>query len=242
VNPQRLLYWAPRLFLGVGVLIFVVGAVIGVFAYRFIAGSEEADGTVIDLKESYDSQDDTTVYYPIVRFTTAEGRTVEFESNVSSSHDVGDRVEVLYDPDDPTDARLSGFFNLWFGSLAFGAVGIGFVAIGAYIVRRTRTPSKEDVEWLRRHGRRVQGRRPRAVEGDVVVTEVSPYRIEVDVHEPMRGGPRVLASEYVWLDPTPFLKDRDTVDVYIHPEEPERYFVDISFLPKSEPESVRLAP
>ena len=52
----------------------------------------------------------------------------------------------------------------------------------------------------------------------------------------MRGGPRVLASEYVSFDPTAYLKDRETVDVYIHPDEPERYFVDTSFLPKSDPD------
>jgi hypothetical protein len=234
VNPQRLLYWVPRLFAGIGVLLLAVAAVTAFLTFRFVAGSERADGTVVDLRESYDSEDDTTSYYPVVRFETTEGRPVRFESDVSTSDDVGDTVDVLYDPDDPNDAKLAGFFNLWFLSLIFGALGAVFTGVGGYLAYRTRTPSREDIEWLRRHGRRVQGRSPRVVEGGVVVNDQTPYRIEIDVHEPMRGPPRVLRSESVWFDPVAYLKDRETVDVYIDPEELERYYVDVSFLPDPE--------
>ena len=241
MNPQRLLYWLPRLFAGIGVLLLAVAAVTAFFTFRFVAGSERADGTVVDLRESYDSEDDTTSYYPVVRFETADGsRRIRFESDVSTSGDVGDTVEVLYDPDDPQDAKLGGFFNLWGLSLIFGALGAVFTGIGGFIAYRTRTPSREDVQWLRRHGRRVQGRSPRVVEGDIVVNEESPFRIVIDVHEPMRGPPRALKSEYLWFDPTPYLEDCETVDVYIDPEDLERYYVDISFLPV--PERLYLPP
>jgi hypothetical protein len=234
VNPQRLLYWAPRLFAGIGVVLLVIAAVMGFFTYRFIEGAERADGTVVDLVESYDSEDNTTVYYPVVRFVTPAGRPVRFKSHSSTSDDVGDTVEVLYDPDDPTDARVSGIFNVWGFSLITAPLGAVFVAVGWYLIHRTRAPSREDVQWLRRHGRRVDGRAPRAVEGDVVVNDQTPYRIEVDVHEPMRGPTRVLESELLWFDPTPHLKDRETVDVYIDPEDLERYYIDVSFLPLQE--------
>jgi Protein of unknown function (DUF3592) len=231
VKPQRLLYWIPRLFAGIGVVLLAVTAVTAFFTLRFVTGSERADGTVVDLHESYDSEEDRTSYYPIVRFETADGRQIRFESDVSTSDDVGDTVEVLYDPDDPEDAKLAGFFNLWGLPLIAGALGAAFAGIGGYLVHRTRAPSREDIQWLRRHGRRVEGRLPRVVEGDVVVNEQTPYRIEIDVHEPMRGPPRVLRSEYLWFDPAEHLKDRETVDVYIDPEDLERYYVDVSFLP-----------
>jgi hypothetical protein len=93
-----------------------------------MAGAEHATGTVIDLSE--DSTSDGTVYYPVVRFTTAEGRTVEFRSSTGSSSppDVGDRVEVLYDSDDPQDAKLSSFFDLWLWTIALGGLGFMFSA------------------------------------------------------------------------------------------------------------------
>jgi Protein of unknown function (DUF3592) len=89
---------------------------------------------VIDLSSETDSEGKVFVH-PVVRFTTAEGRTVEFVSASGSSpasHSVGDRVEVLYDPDDPQDAQLSGFFDLWLWPIGFGVLAIGFGAFALF--------------------------------------------------------------------------------------------------------------
>jgi hypothetical protein len=43
---------------------------------------------------------------------------------------------------------------------------------------------------------------------------------------------RVLTSAHVWFDPAPYVADREALDVYIDPERAERYFVDLSFLPR----------
>jgi hypothetical protein len=120
--------WVPRVCLALGVGLLLASAATFVHTKRFMAGAEHATGTVIDLSE--DSTSDGTVYYPVVRFTTAEGRTVEFRSSTGSSSapDVGDRVEVLYDSDDPQDAKLSSFFDIWLWTIALGGLGIVFSA------------------------------------------------------------------------------------------------------------------
>jgi hypothetical protein len=115
--------------LGVGLL--VVCAITFVHTERFIGGSERATGTVIDLNSKTDSDGDVT-FYPVVRFTTAEGRTIKFESGSSASNSVGDRVEVLYDPDDPQHASLSGFFDLWLWPLATGVLGVMACVFGPF--------------------------------------------------------------------------------------------------------------
>ncbi len=55
---------------------------------------------------------------------------------------VGERVEILYKPDDPQSARLNGFFSLWFGPAVFGGIGALFTSIGGaftfVVVRRRR--------------------------------------------------------------------------------------------------------
>ena len=118
--------WTPWAGLTLGVGLLLACAATFVHTLRFVTDAERSTGTVIDL----DSQmsDGDIVYYPEVRFTTAEGRTVEFKSSSGSSSppDVGDRVEVLYDPDDPRDAQLSGFFSLWLWPIACGGLGIAF--------------------------------------------------------------------------------------------------------------------
>jgi hypothetical protein len=47
--------------------------------------------------------------FPSVRFQTADGRTVEFQSKVGSNAPpkVGEEVTVYYDPERPEDAKLS---------------------------------------------------------------------------------------------------------------------------------------
>lgn len=120
--------------LGLGVALLVGGVIAFVYTKRFVSGAERATGTVIDLSSRTDSDGDVT-YHPVVRFTTAEGRTVQFVSSSGSSpasESEGDRVEVLYDPDDPEDAKLSGFFDLWLWPLALGGLGGMAVFFGLF--------------------------------------------------------------------------------------------------------------
>lgn len=134
MSPKRRKDWVPRVCLALAVGLLAAGVATFIHTMRFVAGAERATGTVIDLDSRTDS--DGVTFYPVVRFTTAEGRTVEFVSSSGSSppsESVGDEVEVLYDPDDPTDAQLSGFFHLWLWPLVLGPLGIlvGFFALFA---------------------------------------------------------------------------------------------------------------
>jgi Protein of unknown function (DUF3592) len=72
-----------------------------IYAYQsvrtFVAAASVAQGTVGELVASHSS--DSTTYRPTVRFTTADGRSIEFTSGVSTNPPVysrGDQVEVLY--------------------------------------------------------------------------------------------------------------------------------------------------
>jgi hypothetical protein len=234
VSPEFLLRWLPPLFLVLGVVFLVVAVVTFVLTLRFVAGAERVTGTVTDVSRETDSEGEV-LFYPVVRFTTAEGRTLEFRSSTGSSSppQPGDRVEVLYDPDDPQDARLSGFFDVWLLPIVFGFIGVVASTVSLVAIRRTRGLSKADAEGLRAHGLRVEGNSPRVVYcDDVDVQGSSPFRVEVDVRDPTRDEVRVLRSEYVWFDPAPYLEGRDAVDVYLDPKRPERYLVDLSFLPR----------
>lgn len=233
-DPQFLLRWVPRFFLAVGVVLLVVAAVTLVLTLRFVAGAERTTGTVISLSRETDSEGQV-VFHPRVRFTTAQGRALEFRSSSGSSSPprLGDRVEVLYDPDDPQDARLSGFFGLWGLPIVSGFIGVVMTSVALVFLWRTRGPSKNDADWLRAHGLRVEGDSPRVVYCDEIeVQGSSPFRVEVDVRDSARDEVRVLHSEYVWFDPAPYLERRDVLDVYLDPTRRERYLVDLSFLPR----------
>jgi hypothetical protein len=111
-----------------------LGMLIGTFFwYRntrsFLAEATRTEGTVIDLVGSH--------YRPIVHFTDRHGQEIEFTSSTGSNppaYSIGQKVEVLYRPNEPQTAAIDSFFSLWGVSVILGGLGGVFFAIGAGIV------------------------------------------------------------------------------------------------------------
>lgn len=96
--------------LGVGWSIAVTASTV-----RFLAGSATTTGTVIDNHLGPRHRHGWRGATPEISFT-ASGRTITFSATVESSpqqHEKGDTVPVRYRPDDPQDARLDTFHELW---------------------------------------------------------------------------------------------------------------------------------
>ena len=69
------------------------------------------------------------MYAPRVTFTTADGRTVVFESRTASSpasYAEGDRVQVRYRAEDVSDARIDSVTGVWLSSLVTGGLTLAF--------------------------------------------------------------------------------------------------------------------
>lgn len=72
--------------------------------------------------------------FPVVRYTTREGREVQFTSPIGTSpriHREGQTVPVLYDPSNPTDARLASGLMRYGLSLFFLLFGLGMLLFAA---------------------------------------------------------------------------------------------------------------
>lgn len=126
----------------IGAVAVVLGVVCGVIIVRtqaFLADSSSASGQVIGLvsRQSCDEDDDghrtcTTVYAPRVRFTTADGRQVIFVSGTASNppeHQMGDRIDVRYRSNDPTDAVIDSVTGVWLGAIITGGIAILLAAL-----------------------------------------------------------------------------------------------------------------
>lgn len=122
------------LLIGLGML---GGAIYLYFDVRHaIAVAAVADGRVIAIEESRDSDGDYT-YYPRVRFHAGTGQQIEFTGDVGSNPSgfaVGEAVRVCYDPSNPDDARIDTFMQLWFMPLLLGGIGTLFSLMGGGIV------------------------------------------------------------------------------------------------------------
>ena len=72
-------------------------------------------GTVIRLEESNSSEGGCCVYSPVIEFN-ANGRAHSFEGDNASyppAYEVGDVVNVIYDPSDPSRAQIDKWSERW---------------------------------------------------------------------------------------------------------------------------------
>jgi hypothetical protein len=105
----------------------------------------QAQGTVVgaerDTSHRHDGTISTATYKPVVRFTTADGRTVQFTSAVGYSYspDIGGPVPVRYRPDDPDQAEIDRT-AMWMLPAAVGlAGGLGLLVAGVIVYSSTAT-------------------------------------------------------------------------------------------------------
>jgi hypothetical protein len=229
---MRALWLLPRIFAAVGAALLALTFWLYSREQAFVAGASHAVGTVVQL--SVDRNDNgSTVYYPIVAFTTARGDSVTVRSKVGSnppSWRVGDAVDVLYDPADPQGARLAGFFHLHIGSFVFGILGLVFGAIGGiwlYLVRRAAAMAEE----VRAHGQRIQAK-VIEIERRTNIRVGSKHPFRIIAQGEASGGKEVVLyrSANIWFDPTEYVGD--TVTVFVDHNDPSRHVVDLDFLPK----------
>ena len=122
------------IFGGIGAALTLVAVFLWSGTRRFVSESLRAQGTVIRLAESRDS--DGTTYSPVVRFAARGGGEFEFTDPVSSrpaGYRVGQQVEVLYHWQDHNRARLASPFRLYFVPGLLGFLGLIFTSVGTIL-------------------------------------------------------------------------------------------------------------
>jgi hypothetical protein len=134
------------IFTGVAILMLLIAAIATVSNISKINREESAPGRVTDviMERSYINEEDRVVqefYYPVVQFIARDGkrRNVKMnEGSSSPSHEVGDDVIVLYEPDHPIEARiksLSSTIGMWILPGITGLLGLGFLVAVLAVVK-----------------------------------------------------------------------------------------------------------
>jgi hypothetical protein len=230
VNKERLPF---RIFAGAGTLLLVIGLIEAVHTQWFVTRAARASGVVVENISGTDSEGSSTVR-PQVRFRIPTGQVFLFISRVGSSrprYEAGEGVPVLYDPENPGDARIQSSLSLWFVSLVFGGLGALFGAIGFIPMRLLRRRDARD-EWLRLHGHRIQAGFLRVeLNTAIEVNGSSPYRIVCQWLDSSTNQVHVFKSRNIWFGPAAYITGK-TLDVMVDPGNYRRYVVETSFLPK----------
>jgi len=202
-----------------GLVFIVIGCIWLQNERAFFASAEPVQGEIVSFVSHGDGD-----LHPIVRYTVSDS-VYETEINFySSSMRTGDTMTVYYD----AQASQSAKVLFYFGSIFMGIGGLFFLigSIGAAVLFfRGRLKTR-----LREIGEAVPARvaAVRCAER-VRVNGQTPYYVLCETGAVPALAGKMLKSGYVY-SPLPQSLVGTSVRVYVHPNHPKRYFVDIASL------------
>ncbi|MBI5508352.1 MAG: DUF3592 domain-containing protein [Deltaproteobacteria bacterium] len=212
-----------------GVALIVPALVLAWNTQSFRSAASRAGGVVVAGDGSHEASP-----RPVVRFSLPNGDEVQIVGDVRSTppaYEVGEKVDVLYDPAAPRQARIDSILEMWFIPLLLGALGLVFAAIGLAFLLWLLYRSRQ-VAWLKANGRRLQAKIQQVtLDTRVRANRRHPYRIVGEWLDAGTNTVHIFESEMLWFDPSRYLT-RETIDVLYDPANLRRYWVDTSFLPK----------
>ncbi|WP_449757788.1 DUF3592 domain-containing protein [Flavobacterium shii] len=97
----------------------------------FVKNNERVIGTVTKLEEIKD--DDGITYLPIFKFKTSKNQDYTYRHRVTSNPakwSIGDEVKFIYDPNEPTTARLLNYSSIFSWTIILLAFGIDLIVVG----------------------------------------------------------------------------------------------------------------
>jgi hypothetical protein len=229
---------------GIGIIAIVfsiIGAVSGLVAVtmswsqlNFLSNVVRVEGEVVRNVKRGGNKSGA---HPVVRFETENGEPLEFEGPIGNSPPqfvVGEKVWVLHPPGRPEDAKIDNWLQLWFGPmlsgffvLVFGGLGIGFLVPS--LTQRHRAA------WAREEGTQTQARFAHVeLDRTTRVNGRSPYKVFADWRNPVDGKVyRFQSQKALWFDPSPQLSQRPDIPLRVDPQQPKRYWLDLSHLKSS---------
>ncbi len=131
--PLRLLVLATAFcVLGIGSLVYCASS--SLHTRAFFARATRAIATVTSVEDSTDTKGHHR-YTPTLVFTDAAGKTRTHTSSLTEDapRRVGEEVPVLYDPQNPVEARIEDFWNTWGTPLTSGLAGLLMLGAGTSV-------------------------------------------------------------------------------------------------------------
>ncbi|ABQ07553.1 DUF3592 domain-containing protein [Flavobacterium johnsoniae] len=219
------------LFTAAGLVLLVGTVYLYLDKQAFIKKAEVVQGDVVELVR--ERSNNSIMYAPVVSFITKEGSKIEITSSVSSnppSYNVGETVEIMYNPKEPNKANINSFESLWLGVLVMGIFGIIFFLVGFLIILYGIKKQRKK-QYLLDNGKRISTTFNEVqLNYNFEVNGRNPYQIKSQWFNIQTNKMYVFESENIWFDPTEFIKT-DEIKVLIDPDNPKNYYMDISFLP-----------
>ncbi|MFJ3484404.1 DUF3592 domain-containing protein [Pseudomonas sp. NPDC090202] len=216
----------------VGLITLVSGVVAYQKSSRFVEEAFSVQGKVVDYQTSVG--EGVTHYKAVVEFVGDDGEKHRLLSTIASNppaYDEGEMVEVLHPRGHPQDAKINGFLEVWGVATAMFGLGVPFFAVGVimflasgYQLRRNKN--------LKTSGALVSAQfQSVRCNYSLSFNGRNPFVIVCHWLNPETQKLHVFESENIWFNPERLIAGK-AIDVYIRHGHPEKYYVDISFLPQ----------
>ncbi len=208
----------------VALIVLLVAVAFGVERALFFSSADTTTGTVVELRDNPWSNTSRRGKYPVVEFTPRGGGTRRCEGGSSRppAYRVGEQVTVHYDRDDPADARLDSFAELWLVPAVASGLSVVLVPLaGLQLFLYARRRSRES---LRTKGVPILGTVTRAETSSVAEWGQTVQVLTVAAVDPITGVTREFESLRTPGKGTEWIGRQLTV--FVDPKNPRRYLVD----------------
>ena len=199
---------------------------------QFTLRAEKTQGIVVDFVKGKvgSGKHRATVSFPVIEYRTASGENVRFRASHRGNLSQGENVPILYDPDLPEVASVDSFSQLWLDPLWFAGLAVPVGGLVIWVLLRVWAKLRLH-KWLRQHGRRIQAKFVGVETGTNWQGPRHPFwHIVTEWEDPSDRTDYRFRSDRFRYDPSLFVKTK-TVAVTIDPKNPNRYMMDLSFLP-----------
>lgn len=229
------MFTKARIILGVfaviGLLMLMGGSYFYLSGYSQEKSGIVVTGQIIDL--SVHRSDDGASYCPVVKYTDGQEEYVMESSYCSSGYRnaQGDNIDVIYQPGNPDNAVIHSFGGLYGGAVILLGMGAVFALVGTLplIIMYLRSKSGQR---LLREGMPVKARFSEVILNTTInINGRSPFQIVAQMHDTAANTVKLYYSHNIAFDPSPFI-NQEFVTVYVDKKNPDKYYMDISFLPK----------
>ncbi len=112
----------------------IVGGAFLYYSSDFVANAHEVSGTVMDV--SVTNNEGTIIYKPTISYMDINGTKQTGQTFLSSSNynfPRGTKLNILYDPRDPSTVRMNSWFGLWGFPMIFLGIGITLAVIAIIV-------------------------------------------------------------------------------------------------------------
>ena len=119
--------WFPRIFRIMGAMFALVGIGFACYSVAFAIGTNEVQGTITNMVHGS----------PVVDYQV-NGQQFSFQSSMSSdppAYFVGEKVTVIYRPNNPASAQINSFTERWLFPIVF-TIGGAWAIVCSYMFPR----------------------------------------------------------------------------------------------------------